>query len=46
MVLKRTCEQLLGLPVRLAINITDVNDKIYAAARRSGRPLRAPRARR
>jgi cysteinyl-tRNA synthetase len=32
MVLKRTCEQLLGLPVRLAINITDVNDKIYAAA--------------
>jgi cysteinyl-tRNA synthetase len=38
MVLKRTCEQLLGLPVRLAINITDVNDKIYAAAARQGVP--------
>ncbi len=32
MVLKRACEQLLDLPVRLAINITDVNDKIYEAA--------------
>src|SRR5258708_4740029 len=32
MVLKRASEQLLGLPVRLAINITDINDKIYAAA--------------
>ncbi|MDX6570881.1 MAG: cysteinyl-tRNA synthetase [Gaiellales bacterium] len=38
MVLKRTCEQLLGLPVRLAINITDVNDKIYAAAAAQGVP--------
>jgi cysteinyl-tRNA synthetase len=38
MVLKRACEQLLDLPVRLAINITDVNDKIYAAARRLGVP--------
>ena len=39
MVLKRACEQLLGLPVRLAINITDVNDKIYVAATRQGVPL-------
>jgi cysteinyl-tRNA synthetase len=38
MVLKRACEQLLGLPVRLAINITDVNDKIYTAATRQGVP--------
>jgi cysteinyl-tRNA synthetase len=38
MVLKRTCEQLLGLPVRLAINITDVNDKIYGAATEQGVP--------
>jgi cysteinyl-tRNA synthetase len=38
MVLKRACEQLLDLPVRLAINITDVNDKIYAAAGRLGVP--------
>ena len=41
MVLKRACEQLLGLPVRLAINITDVNDKIYAAAARQGVPVGA-----
>src|SRR4051794_12282139 len=38
MVLKRASEQLLGLPVRLAINITDINDKIYAAAVDSGIP--------
>ncbi len=38
MVLKRACEQLLGLPVRLAINITDVNDKIYLAAAEQGVP--------
>ena len=38
MVLKRTCERLLDLPVRLAINITDVNDKIYVAAARRGVP--------
>ena len=38
MVLKRASEQLLGLPVRLAINITDINDKIYAAAREQGVP--------
>jgi cysteinyl-tRNA synthetase len=38
MVLKRACEQLLGLPVRLAINITDVNDKIYLAAAQQGVP--------
>jgi cysteinyl-tRNA synthetase len=38
LVLKRACEQLLALPVRLAINITDVNDKIYAAAARAGVP--------
>ena len=44
MVLKRACEQLLGLPVRLAINITDVNDKIYLAAAEQGVP--SARARR
>jgi cysteinyl-tRNA synthetase len=38
MVLKRACEQLLDLPVRVAINITDVNDKIYTAAARQGVP--------
>ena len=38
MVLKRACEQLLDLPVRLAINITDVNDKIYMAAVEQGVP--------
>ena len=38
MVLKRASEQLLGLPVRLAINITDVNDKIYTAAARQAVP--------
>src|SRR3954467_3628690 len=38
MVLKRASEQLLGLPVRLAINITDINDKIYTAAVESGVP--------
>jgi cysteinyl-tRNA synthetase len=41
MVLKRACEQLLDQPVRLAINITDVNDKIYAAARQGGVPSAA-----
>ena len=41
MVLKRASEQLLGLPARVAINITDVNDKIYAAARAAGRPVAA-----
>ena len=46
MVLKRASEQLLGLPVRLAINITDVNDKIYAAAASQGVPSGAARARR
>ena len=38
MVLKRASEQLLGLPVRLAINITDINDKIYTAAVAQGVP--------
>jgi cysteinyl-tRNA synthetase len=38
MVLKRAAEQLLGLPVRLAINITDINDKIYTAALAQGVP--------
>jgi cysteinyl-tRNA synthetase len=38
MVLKRTSEQLLGVPVRLAINITDINDKIYVAALAQGVP--------
>ena len=38
MVLKRACERLLDLPVRLAINITDVNDKIYLAATEQGVP--------
>jgi cysteinyl-tRNA synthetase len=38
MVLKRASEQLLGLPARVAINITDVNDKIYAAAVAQGVP--------
>src|SRR6478752_110448 len=38
MVLKRASEQLLDLPVRLAINITDINDKIYAAAVQQGVP--------
>jgi cysteinyl-tRNA synthetase len=38
MVLKRASEQLLGVPVRLAINITDVNDKIYIAAAERGVP--------
>src|SRR5262249_7933040 len=37
MVLKRFCEQRLGQPVRLAINITDINDKIYAAAGKVGK---------
>jgi cysteinyl-tRNA synthetase len=40
MVLKRASEQLLGLPVRLAINITDINDKIYTAALAQGVPSR------
>jgi cysteinyl-tRNA synthetase len=38
MVLKRASEQLLDLPVRLAINVTDINDKIYAAAIDQGVP--------
>ena len=38
MVLKRASEQLLGLPVRLAINITDINDKIYTASVAQGVP--------
>jgi cysteinyl-tRNA synthetase len=38
MVLKRASEQLLGLRVRLAINITDINDKIYTAAVAQGVP--------
>jgi cysteinyl-tRNA synthetase len=38
MVLKRASEHLLGLPVRLAINITDINDKIYSAAVAQGVP--------
>jgi cysteinyl-tRNA synthetase len=38
MVLKRASEQLLGLPARVAINITDVNDKIYVAAAEQGVP--------
>jgi cysteinyl-tRNA synthetase len=38
MVLKRASEQLLDLPVQLAINITDVNDKIYFAAAQQGVP--------
>src|SRR6202795_4834341 len=38
MVLKRASEQLLDLPVRLAVNITDINDKIYAAAVAQGVP--------
>jgi cysteinyl-tRNA synthetase len=36
MVLKRASERLLGLPARVAINITDVNDKIYTAAVEQG----------
>src|SRR3954471_21327961 len=35
---KRASEQLLGLRVRLAINIADINDKIYAAAVDGGIP--------
>ena len=38
LVLKRFCEQRLGLQVRLAINITDINDSIYRAAREQGIP--------
>jgi cysteinyl-tRNA synthetase len=38
MVLKRASERLLDLPARVAINITDVNDKIYAAAVEQGIP--------
>jgi len=37
MVLKRFLGW-LGIEARLAINITDINDKIYAAARRAGVP--------
>src|SRR5712672_1928060 len=38
MVLKRASEQLLDLRVRLAINITDISDKIYTAAVAQGVP--------
>ena len=38
MVLKRASERLLDLPARVAINITDVNDKIYTAAVQQGVP--------
>ncbi|HET6174634.1 MAG TPA: cysteine--tRNA ligase [Gaiellales bacterium] len=38
MVLKRTCEKLLGFDVRLVVNITDINDKIYRAANELGVP--------
>ena len=38
LVLKRFCEQRLGLQVRLVINITDINDSIYRAAREQGIP--------
>src|ERR1700675_4870344 len=38
MVLKRAREQLLGLPGRLPIKITDVTDKIYIAAAEQGVP--------
>ena len=38
LVLKRFCEQRLGLQVRLAINITDINDSIYRAAGEQGIP--------
>ena len=38
MVLKRASERLFDLPVRLAINITDINDKIYVAAAQRGVP--------
>ncbi len=38
MVLKRASERLLNLPARVAINITDVNDKIYTAAVQQGVP--------
>ena len=38
MVLKRASERLLDLPVRLAINITDISDKIYTAAVAQGVP--------
>ena len=38
LVLKRFCEQRLGLQVRLAINITDINDSIYRAAAAAGVP--------
>jgi cysteinyl-tRNA synthetase len=37
-VLKRFAERRLGLAVELVVNITDVNDKIYAAARETGEP--------
>ena len=38
LVLKRFCEQRLGLRVRLACNITDINDSIYVAATSLGVP--------
>ena len=40
MVLKRTLEA-VGYKAQLAINITDINDKIYAAAKRRGIPSTA-----
>ncbi len=36
MVLKRFLERMAGVRVRLVINLTDVNDKIYDAARAAG----------
>ena len=45
MVLERVSEQLLDLPVRLAINITDINDKIYIAAVERGVPSAGSRER-
>ena len=38
MVLKRFLERLAGIRVRLVMNLTDVNDKIYAAALGAGVP--------
>jgi cysteinyl-tRNA synthetase len=38
MVLKRFLERMAGVRVRLVMNLTDVNDKIYEAAREAGKP--------
>jgi cysteinyl-tRNA synthetase len=38
MILKRFLERMAGVRVRLVMNLTDVNDKIYEAARASGKP--------